>query len=261
MIAALALLAVAAPPSEGIVRIAFGTTIARADGGTISGHSGVVLVANDAVATQDDGYAELQLGRGARLRVSALTRARVRRHDQLDLASGRVWVQAGPDAITVETGAASVRLVPRTSVVVERAPTGVTVTVRAGHAEMSTLDGDLVVRPGQVARSASRGRRAGVRTGGRALSDLASFEAREALGDVLGFEAFLLERALHRGPPPARVQVEAGPFTTYADRVRGSREGPAGLELEDAIRPPPFLEDEVPPKGPNVRVDVTFQEE
>ncbi len=260
MIAVVALLAIASP-QPGVVRVAFGTTVARAEGGTVPAETGVALAANDRVATQDDGYAELQLGRGARVRFSALTRALVRDATRLDLASGRVWIQAGPDAITVETGAASVVLEPRTSLVIERAPTGVIVTVRAGRAELSTLDGDFGVTTGQIARTGSRGRRSGVRPGGRALSDLAALEAREALGDVLGFEAFLLARALRRGPPPERVTVESGPFTTYADRVRGSREGPAGLELEDAIRPPPFFEDEVPPKGPNVSVDVTFQEE
>jgi hypothetical protein len=33
-----------------------------------------------------------------------------------------------------------------------------------------------------------------------------------------------------------------------------------GLALEEAIRVPPFFEEEVPPKGPNVRVEVDFVE-
>ncbi len=260
MIAVLALLAVAAPP-EGVVRVAFGTTLARASGATTDGGTGQVLGANDRVSTGDEGYAELQLGRGARLRLSALTRVLVNDADHLDLASGRLWVQAGGEPFDVAIGAARVRVDARSSVAVERSPTGVTVTVRAGRATLATLDGDLVVGVGQIARSASRGRGAAVRPGGRALADLVASEAREALGDVLGFEAFLLERALSPRQGVARATVDTGPFTAYADRVRGSREGPAGLELEDAIRPPPFFDDEVPPKGPNVRVDVTFQEQ
>jgi hypothetical protein len=42
--------------------------------------------------------------------------------------------------------------------------------------------------------------------------------------------------------------------------VTGAERGAYGLLVEEGFRPPPFFEAEVPPKGPNVRVEVEFEQ-
>lgn len=256
MIALLALLVLA--PPEGTVRVAYATTLAVDATPARTARAGSRFSGGAQLTTEDDGYAEVQLGADTRVRLSASTRIFARER-ALDLVSGRMWIQVGARERSVDIGSARVRLEPRTSAIVERAPTGVTVAVRVGRAFVATLDGELVVEPGMLAQSI--GPRAATRRGGAALWNLVIREARDALGDLGGLERFLVERALRRRRSARRADAEDGPFAGYPERVRGANGGAAGLLLEEAIRPPPFFEDEVPPKGPNVRVDVGFTEE
>jgi hypothetical protein len=161
-------------------------------------------------------------------------------------------VQSGVETVSVALGGAEVRLAPYSSAVVEKAPTGLTLAVRSGGGVFVARGVTLAVRRGEIAQAAGRARvPPTVVAGGRALWDLVVRESRTALGDVGRVEAFLIDRALGREP----IAAESGDTAFDLDVDRGGR------LVEGAVRPPPFFEDEVPPKGPNVRVDVAFTEE
>lgn len=253
MIAVL-LTAVAMAPPAGVVRVAYGVGVDGAPAKT-----GTLLADGARVETTDRGYGEIQVGPDARVRMSALTRMRVG-PSMLSIGSGRVWVQSGRTEVRVDLGGARVVLEPKTSAIVERAPTGLTLAVRIGRGVFEGRGKPVVVGPNQIANADRRGRSAAqVRAGGDAVWDLVVREARSALGDVGRVEAFVISRALRRTMLPSATTVD--PFDSYGDAISGADGRASGVQIEGALRPPPFFDDEVPPKGPNVRVDVTFTEE
>ncbi len=98
------------------------------------------------------------------------------------------------------------------------------------------------------------------RAGGRGTQELVTIEARRALNDPLGIEGFLLSRSLEadlEARPARGVEQQVRSASELGGAERGAYEG----LIEDGLRPPPFFEAEVPPKGPNVRVEVEFGEE
>jgi hypothetical protein len=84
-------------------------------------------------------------------------------------------------------------------------------------------------------------------------------EAEAGIGDLLGLGAFLLEHA--RGVALRSAGPRGVLDILRTDESSGADAGPGGVLVESALRPPPFFEEEVPPKGPNVRVEVTFGDE
>lgn len=259
----LLLLLAAAPPAP-VVRVARGPVTVQHGVESVRAASGGRLEPGDAVETGPHGFAELHLPGVARLRLSASTRV-ILEQGGLRLVGGRLWAQVGRGSgIEVRTLKHRTEVQERSSVIVEHSSIGGTVvTVRAGAARMMEREGAAAapIRVGEVIRVVSG--QQGVppaRIGGKGLSDLVVVESRRALRDPLGVESFLLRSALAVTPARRRAadvteQVRAG------SEVGGSENAPFGRLVEEGLRPPPFFEEEVPPKGPNVRVRVDFGEE
>ena len=72
-------------------------------------------------------------------------------------------------------------------------------------------------------------------------------ERRQALDDPTQLTVFLRAEATSIRPAQTRQD----------DKLPTLREG---RPQEDALRPPPFFEEEVPQRGPNVEVTVTYEE-
>lgn len=217
-------------------------------------------------ALEVGGWCELWSTGDARIRLSA--GARVRGGARIEVERGRAWVQVAGRAggegepLDVMVGRWRVRVTPGSSVVIERAVTaGSTVMVRVGsaviHTQEDAVSGRLpvLVQPGDAAR----GEPPALRSGGAALLDLVASESREAQGDPAQLARFLVERA--RGAPIGRLGTRAVADILRIDpEIAGADGGSMGLTLEEAIRPPPFFEREVPSKGPNAEIVVEFAE-
>jgi hypothetical protein len=245
----IALLLLATVPSQVVVRFADGAVSVTSTGAATT------------IETGADGFAEVHVHPVGRLRLSAATRALIHR-DQVHLLSGRVWAQIGNRPLTVITVRHRAELLPRTSAIVERTTGGgIAIAVRAGSVSLSDRQG--AARPleaGETIRVVPGV--AGIpepRTGGRGAGELVTLEARRAMNDPLGIESFLLSRSLE-AELAARAARGVEQQVRSSSEIAGSAGGPADALIEDAFRPPPFFEAEVPPKGPNVRVEVEFGE-
>jgi hypothetical protein len=232
--------------------------IAAEPDATIRFAKGEVTIENDVVETGEDAYAELAWKSATRLRVSASTRLIMKEHG-LELVSGRVWIQSTRDPLLFEMPGVRLDISARSSVVAEHTRlTGDSFTVRAGKAvlvaagEVTVIDAKhlAIVHDGRVR----------VQPGGAGLSELALREAQAALGDLLGLSSFLLAQANQVSFGSASLRGTSAILRTDAE-VAGGDAGPGGVLVEGALKAPPFFEEEVPPKGPNVRVEVTFGEE
>lgn len=208
-------------------------------------------------------WAELETIERARLRISAGSRLWLTKSattsdpaPAIHLARGRVWVQvprALQSGLLVQTETLHVWITSGSSVIVDHSTRdGTTVITRRGRAEA----GRAVIGHGQLARgSDSDG--VMVRPGGGELADLVVMEARAALGDPVELEAFLLARVA-ASPVGALDVRRVAAILRLTPEIIGADGGMVGAALEDAIRPAPFFEDEVPSKGPNVVVEVDF---
>jgi hypothetical protein len=246
--AVVALLAVA--PSQAVVRLARGPVTITSTG------------ANTVIDTGTDGFAEVHLPRIGRLRLSTATRAVVAANG-VNLLSGRVWVQVGARQLAVHTLRHRIEVSPNTSAIVERTTGGGTaMVVRAGMAVFADREGARrEVLQGQTLRVIPG--IAGIpepRLGGRGTQELATIEARRAMNDPLGLEEFLLSRSIE-GTLAARAARGVEEQVRSASEITGAEGGAYGALVEESFRPPPFFEAEVPPKGPNVRVEVEFGDE
>jgi hypothetical protein len=252
----------------GVVRVVRGRTTSPMRGGrSIALHTADLIASGQIIETDGSGWAEIQLRRVGRLRLSASTRiafARTESGDLLRLESGRVWIEhsgaEGP--FEVLTPNARSFILGKSSVIVEYTRSaGSTVSVREGSATFLAKPIDqlpITVGPGQVAVLAQEAKvLSPARAGGAGVGDLAAQEAQSALGDLIGLKAFLLERvqlAQVKGFEPRGVTE----IIRSAAEIEGGDSGPAGAAIEGGLRPAPFFENEVPPRGPNVRVRVTF---
>jgi hypothetical protein len=126
--------------------------------------------------------------------------------------------------------------------------------VALGHPAIPIARGQIATFPPGAHRVAP------ARIGGAGISDLAALEARAGLGDLIGIRAFLFER-VSRSVLAEISPRGASEIVRLGSEIAGADGGPAGAAIETGIRPPPFFESEVPPKGPNVRVEVTFGED
>lgn len=211
-------------------------------------------------ALEASGWCELWTPRDGRVRLSASARVVVG-VERLRVERGRAWVQlpASVEAHDLElvVGDWRVRVPSGSSVVVEEsASAGAIVAVRHGRAEVHApgIAAPLVVTPGEVAR----GEPPMVRTGGAALLELVASEAREGLGDPTRLHAYLVEQS--RRAPLGPLDTRAlGELPRLDAELAGADGGSAGLTLEEALRPPPFFEREVPSKGPNLEIVVEFE--
>ncbi|MCB9651823.1 MAG: hypothetical protein H6730_35280 [Deltaproteobacteria bacterium] len=253
----LAALAVAAP--VGVVQVARGASVAAAEA-----RPGQLLEPGERVSVIPGGWAELslvgdpavvaRLSAGAELGIT---------QDGLRLVEGRLWLRAtghGAGAAKVHLPEVTVVVPAGAAVVVEHSRSaGTLVAVRAGVVRVATSEPGAGVSLGraQVLRVAGGGAVGTPQAGGAALGELVSEEAWRALPDLAGVQAYLRDEGarVRRGLGRAGL----GPVVRGPAEVLGADGGTVGALIEDALRPPPFFAEEVPPKGPNLQVEVRFE--
>ncbi len=220
---------------------------------------GTALESGTAIETSEGGFIELAHRSTTRVRIFSSTRV-VLETDHIRLLNGRVWIQAtslsAPLFLSAPDTIAEVSA--RTSLIAEHTRlAGSAIAVRAGS---------IVLRGGQELRVRERevaviapgaDGKMRVRKGGTGTAELAMREAELGLGDMLGLSKFLLAQAGRAVLGTARLKSVDELVRTDGEQL-GSDARPGGIFVESALRPPPFFEEEVPPKGPNVRVEVTF---
>jgi hypothetical protein len=255
-----------APSMRAVVRVIQGRVSVTDTGAAESrpAYTGLLLRGGAIVETGTEGWAELHVLGAGRVRLSASTRIALGEKG-LRVVSGRAWLDHsdGIDERTwdVELPFATCRVARSTSAIIEHgARTGSTVVVRRGLAVLEEEGAEaLEIRPGQIASVAvGSGRSVAVRAGGVGLAELSELEASAVLGDLAGVRRFLLDRV-------ASANVRPGTPRRLDEVLRSTPElgGVSATEwdLESALKPPAFFENEVPPKGPNVRVEVGFDED
>lgn len=229
-----------APEAIGAVRIARGE-VRSCEGAELE----TLLRQGDCVEVRD-GWSELMIGAHVRIRLSAATRVRFE-PGRIAVERGRAWIEVGGEAaVDLVVGQVRARIAPRSAAIADVA--GGTLAVRSGRAD---IDGEGA-EEGYIA--VFRDGRTSIQLGGAETAALVRKEARSGLGDLAGWRAFLLSAAREapiRRPP---FVGEIGP-----PRALTGRNG-AGALYEEALRPPPFFPGEIPPPGPNVRVEVEFDE-
>lgn len=259
MIPLLVLLAGAPVTPVAVVRTA--TPEVRADDPSVALAPASLLLAGTVLDTGATGFVELHVLGMGRVRASAGSRVALPGSSgPLELLRGRLWMVSDQKS-RVKVAGVEVVVPPGRSLVLELNHSGaLTVVTRGGPIEIVDGAGATQVLASGFSLIARSGRVVGQRLGGAGLADLAMIEARAHEGDRIGLERFLLEvgtsfeigQAVRAG---VRHQIRG-----HAE-VIGAGNGTTGVVIEEGIRPPPFFEDEVPPKGPNVVVEVDFREE
>ncbi|MCK6544707.1 hypothetical protein L6R52_02485 [Myxococcota bacterium] len=252
-------------PMRAVVRVTHGR-VSLVDAGVSEARAaktGTLVGSGVIVETGQEGWVELHVLGAGRVRLSGGTRIALG-EKALRLIDGRVWIDHA-DAIeerdwTLELPSAVCRIGRSTSVIVEQsARMGSTVVVRTGRVVIASGDEAAQLRHGQVATlAAGDGTSIVVRTGGVGLAELAELEASAVLGDLAGVRRFLLDRVASANVRPGKPR-RSGEVLRSAPELGGV--SAAAWDLEAALKAPPFFEDEVPPKGPNVRVEVGFDDD
>jgi hypothetical protein len=248
---------IAAEPAGGVVAVVKGG-VSSSTGRQIA--PGTRLEAGASIETGASGWAEVHLLGDVRVRIAAGSRIEIAKSSstaaELILGGGRIWVQAIGREVRVRSAERTVRLLEPSSVILDHsARLGLSVIPRRGVAE---VDG-FRAAPGLVAQIDSSQSPPRLVPGGQAIADLVANEARAALGDPHGLRSFLIERS-------ARAEIGRLDVRRVHEVIRTSPEilgtdgGSAAAMLEEALRPAPFFDREVPPKGPNVKVEVEFAE-
>lgn len=229
--------------------------------------SGVMVRMGDAIEVGHAGWCELHAFEDVRLRLSSATRlvfTAQERGTDVEIRGGRAWISVPLSGrpLTASVGRFLATIDPGTaSVFAHNRVKGLHLAVRTGRVVIRDADRGLVeVKEGeaiQIVPTSDKFRRPSM--GGEGLVRLVVQEASRQLGDLAGIEPFLIRRVARATVSRAATR----PFSRLhiGDESRGSENGPVGVVLERALRPPPFFATEVPPKGPNVRVEVRFDEE
>jgi hypothetical protein len=227
--------------------------------------TGANILAGAQLETGQEGWVEVRLLDDARFRLSAEGRVFFESRDGrplLHLLSGRAWLVVpggqGRGAARVVVAGHAVRIDPASSVILEATSAGaLTLTTRRG---LATIEGapDVLVPRGATAREGGDLEGGGmiVKPGGDAIADLVELETRTNLGDQVGLRTFLLGWA--KTAPIGRLDTRGvQEILRLGPEISGATSLPDAT-LEGAIRPAPFFATEVPPKGPNVKVNVTY---
>ena len=98
----------------------------------------------------------------------------------------------------------------------------------------------------------------GIRPSSLAIWSLFDSEARKNHQDRIGIEKYLLKWVSSMQPMFERP-LGAEQMPKANSLLRGEAGQLFDDLLEGSVRPPPFYENEVPPKGPNIRVEVNFE--
>ncbi len=225
---------------------------------------GHVLDTEARLSTNAVQWVEVSLSGGLRARLFAGSALNLgsSKHN-LQMAEGRLWLQkdgSHVEPLTVEMPSAQVKVPPQTSVVIEHTRSGGTlVVVRAGEVVVQSGLQKFSVGPGQALTHSpgAQGLRA-PRVGGQALSELVAQQTRLVLGDPSRVYSFVLARAQGLGDArPGAVDLNG--WVRGSAAALGAEGDMSSVLVEEGLRPPPFFEQEVPTKGPNLEVQVNFQ--
>ena len=261
------LLAASIPDPIGVMSITNGQVevVQPAQGVFRRAQAGLLLGANDAIQTGENAWAEIMLTQNLTLRLAASSELKVHR-DFLFLGNGRVWIQSMSASNTsnheLRVWGGKLAIKPGSTIIAERIDgRGVNVTVIRGLATVNMKNS--AYRSQSVLQGQSYWLRPSVlglnpQKSSRAIWKILKQESRRVLGDRLGIEAYLLDwvQTVKTNIRPPSASWEMPKMETY---IRGELGSQFDALLESAIRPAPFSENEVPPKGPNVRVEVSFE--
>lgn len=267
MVAQLLLMLTAAATPVGVITHHSGeSTLLRPQAQLVStATSGQLIQYGDALETSENGYLELFMSPGITLRATASSELSISK-DFFLLSGGRVWLRVqkaesqAPVRLRVWGGEISV--VPGSTVMTEYVKDrGLYLTVIRGsanvldkrrpEASINVKAGNLYsIRPSQTPSQ--------IRPSSLAIWSLFDSEARKNHQDRVGIEKYLLNWVNSMNPMFARP-LGAEQMPKANSLLRGESGQLFDALLEAAIRPPPFYENEVPPKGPNIRVEVNFE--
>ncbi len=227
--------------------------------GVIRGGEGVeprpgLISARTVVRTNDVGWAELHLLDGGRLWLFASTEVQLRAGPTIRMINGRIWLQTHREAkLEVRDGMGSVRA--GTSVIVDDTRSGgLLVAARAGRATIGSVE----VGPGQVWRRPVLGTSGPPRRGGDQLADLVRRQTETLVGDWSGLDRWL-QVELRQFPIGSPRGLSPGGVVRAEQEAAGASSSRHLTEF--GLRPPPFFDEEVPSRGPNVRVEVDFADD
>jgi FecR-like protein len=265
--ALLLLLAIGQASPIGVVRVARGDVNIGRGVELRPAESGTLVVEETVIETDPGAWAEIVVLPATRVRVSAATHLEIERKDgrlALALESGRIWIEhtSRDRSIAISTPNARAEIASGTSAILEHArASGTAMAVRAGEAMlMVSTENQAPVRVtrGQLS-TVARGspKPSPSRAGGESLAEIVSLESKKHLGDLIGVKAFLLARVARSSVKGFHSRGVHELLRTLPE-IAGGDGGPPGALAEEALRPPPFFENEVPPRGPNVRVKVTY---
>lgn len=226
--------------------------------------NGVLLYANDALETADRSWLEFISNSEMTVRLAAASQLTIN-DTFLVLGSGRIWIQTAGQAdqrrAELRVWGAQVIIEHGSTVIAERVEgRGVNIFVALGQAQLLMKKKGLAqtISPGQSLWLKANAKGLHPQKTSNASWSLLRSEARAVLGDRIGLKRFLLNWI--QKTQAAQVSTRA---TAQMPRTDSAIRGEIGTLfdslLEAAIRPAAFFENEVPPKGPNVRVEVSFE--
>jgi hypothetical protein len=227
--------------------------------------SGLLIYPDDALETGENGWVEIFMSAGMTVRLAAASQLKINKNF-LMLGNGRIWIQsmARSDALAqdLRVWGGRLQIEAGSTLVAERVKgRGVNISMIRGEAlvSMKRVPGPAqTVRAGQSYWLKASSSRPGPQPTSRAIWALVESESRTILGDRLGLEDYLLSW-LQETKPGLTKPLSAWEMPKTDSSIRGEAGTLFDSLLESAIRPAPFLENEVPPKGPNVRVEVNFE--
>jgi len=236
-----------------------------ADAMLISGKNGVLLQANDAIETSENAWVEFITDSQTTVRLAAASQLTINKKFLL-LGSGRIWIQtsgrSGQPLCELRVWGGRLILDHGSTVIAERVKgRGVNIFVARGEGRVIMKNAqteEQVIPTGKSLWLKPSPQQAGPQKTSRAVWSLLENESRAVLGDRIGLERYLL--GWIKASKPGGVHPRsAAQMPRMNSTIRGDVGSLFDSLLESAIRPAPFLENEVPPKGPNVRVEVTFE--
>ena len=227
--------------------------------------SGQLIHYGDAIETSESGYIELFFSPGITLRASASSELSISK-DYFLLSGGRVWIRVqkanAQKPVPLRVWGGEISVMPGSTAMTEYVKgRGLYLTVIRGSAQVLDKrlpDSRITVEAGYLYSIRPSEPAAKIRPSSLAIWSLFDGEARKNHRDRIGVETFLLSWVASMKPIFGQLLgAESMPKRNVL--LRGESGQLFDALLEAAVRPPPFYENEVPAKGPNIRVEVKFE--
>ncbi|MEE2901971.1 MAG: hypothetical protein VYC39_06550 [Myxococcota bacterium] len=227
--------------------------------------SGQLIHFGDAIETSENGYIELFMSPGITLRATASSELSISK-DFILLSGGRVWLRvqkaADQEPVQLRVWGGEISVVPGSTVMTEYVKDrGLYLTVIRGSARVMDKrqrNTSINVTAGYLYSIRPSESTLGIRPSSLAIWSLFDSEARKNHQDRIGIEKYLLKWVSSMQPMFERP-LGAEQMPKANSLLRGEAGQLFDSLLEGSVRPPPFYENEVPPKGPNIRVEVNFE--